>query len=103
MTLYERLAEHVRAAFPAIYVQSHEHEDALAEMARLCHDQRWSLAAWDVDRGLRVGGGQSSPEADNAAATPDPVAAVKAVNAMATADGTALLVLVNFHRYLHSA
>jgi hypothetical protein len=104
MSLYERLAEHVRAAFPAVYVQSHEHEDALAEIARLCRDQHWSLACWDVDRGLRAGGGgQSSSEADNAAAAADPVAAVKAVNAMATPDGTALLVLVNFHRYLHSA
>ena len=103
---HERLAEHVRAAFPAIYVQSHEHEDALAEMAHPCPDQHWSLAAWDVDRGMRRGGGggggQGSPDADVTGAA-DPVAAVKAVNALAAADGTALPVLVNFHRDLHSA
>ena len=33
MSLSERLAELVRAAFTGIYVQSHEHEDAHAEIA----------------------------------------------------------------------
>jgi hypothetical protein len=102
MSLYERLAEHVRAAFPAIYVQTHEPEDALSEIARLCSDQRWSLASWDVDRGLRVGA-QTAADAGGGAGGADPVAALKAVSAMATPDGTAVLVLVNFHRFLQSA
>ncbi len=96
MSLYEQLAEHLRAAFPALYIQTHEPEDALVEIARLCRDQQWSLARWDIDRGLTIG--------DQASAqSPDPVAAIKAVNAMATPDGTAVMVLVNFHRFIQSA
>ena len=56
MTLAERLAEYVRAAFSGIYIRSHEHDDAIAEIARLCRDQGWSLATWDVDRGLAIAG-----------------------------------------------
>jgi hypothetical protein len=101
MTLSERLAEYVAAAFTGIYVQSHEHEDALAEVGRLCRDRGWAFASWDVDRGLRVAG-QSAQEAATATAT-DPVAAVRSLSAMATTDGSALLVLPNFHRFLHGA
>jgi len=35
--------------------------------------------------------------------TNDPLAAIRAVNALATTDGAALLVLTNFHRFLNSA
>src|SRR3954451_6618715 len=98
MSLYEQLAEHVRAAFPALYVQTHEPDDALAEIGRLCRDEGWSLAAWDVDRGLRAGGPAGTAAPADGGAT-DPVAAVKAVSAMAAPGGTAVLVLVNFHRF----
>ena len=52
MTLAERLSEYVRAAFSGIYVRSFEHDDAIAEIARLCRDQAgpWppgtSTGAW---------------------------------------------------------
>ena len=101
MSLSERLEELVRAAFTGIWVQSHEHEDALAEVARLCAGRGWSMATWDVDRGLSLygaGGQDASP-----AATPDPVAAVKSINALARPESSALLVLVNFHRFQQSA
>ncbi len=43
MTLAERLAEYVRACFPGLYVVSHEHDDAVAEIAALCRARagRW--------------------------------------------------------------
>ena len=97
MTLSEKLAEYIAAAFTGVWVQSHEHADALAEVARLCRDRRWASAAWDVDRGLQVAG-QSTPNT----AVADPVAAIKSVNALATPDGSALLVLPNFHRFMQS-
>ncbi|MCA1685842.1 MAG: AAA family ATPase [Planctomycetia bacterium] len=100
MTLAERLSEYVRAAFSGIYVRSHEHDDAVAEVAELCRNQGWSLATWDVDRGLTLAG-----QADGAGVVPgaaDPLAAIRSLPALATADGTALLVLRNFHRYLGS-
>ena len=101
MELTSSLYEHIAAAFTGLWVQSCEHEDALAEIAALCKDHKWSLAVWDVDRGLQVGG-------KAAEAAGDPVAAIKSVNALAPeggegAEGAALLVLPNFHRFLHSA
>ncbi|HWE35743.1 MAG TPA: hypothetical protein VG406_04160, partial [Isosphaeraceae bacterium] len=96
MTLAERLSELVRAAFSGIYVVSREHDDALAELAALCRREGWALATWDADRGLEAPG---RPAETGAA---DPLAAVRALAALATPDGTAVLVLRNFHRYLGS-
>ena len=101
MTLAERLQELVRAAFSGIYVHSFEHDDAVAEIARLCRQEDWALATWDVDRGLALAG-QPADAATPIQAT-DPLAAVRALGALATADGTAVLVLRNFHRFLNSA
>ena len=54
MTLAERLAEHVRACFTGIWISSHEHQDALAEIAELCRREDWRLVTWDIDQGLSV-------------------------------------------------
>jgi hypothetical protein len=97
MSLSQRLGEYVAAAFTGIWVVSHEHPDALAEIARLCRDRQWALASWDVDRGL-VTCGQPA-----AAMTGDPVAAIRAISALANPESSALLVLPNFHRFLQSA
>jgi hypothetical protein len=97
MTLPERLSELVRAAFSGIWIRSSEHEDALAEVARTCRERGWTFATWDVDRGLALDGHASA-----SAAAADPLAAVRALGGLATPDGTAILVLVNFHRFLGS-
>ena len=55
MTLAERLRELVRAAFSGIYVHSFEHEDAIPRSPGSAASEGWSLATWDVDRGLRPG------------------------------------------------
>jgi hypothetical protein len=96
MTLAQRLGEYVRAAFSGLWVRSFEHDDAVAEIAALCRDNGWSLATWDVDRGL-AGDGAGAAAVPGA---PDPLAAVRALGALATPDGTALLILRNFHRFL---
>jgi hypothetical protein len=101
MTLAERFSEYVRAAFSGIYVRSHEHDDAIAEIARLCRDQGWSLATWDVDRGLTIAGRTDGPGSVPGAA--DPLAAIRSLAAMATPEGTAILVLRNFHKFMGSA
>lgn len=100
MTLAERLRELIDACFTGIWVQSFEHDDALGEAARLCQEQAWRLATWDVARGLAVVG---AGEGGTSAVGNDPLAALRALPALATADGTALLVLTNFHRFLQSA
>ena len=44
MKINTRLAEYVRACFTGIWIESHEHQDALTEIAQLCHDEQWQLA-----------------------------------------------------------
>src|SRR4051812_12941390 len=99
MRLADRLSELVRACFTGLWVESHEHDDALAEIAALCQEEKWRLSVWDVERGLTTPG-TNSPANSTA---PDPLAAIRALPALAAANGTALLVLVNFHRFLNSA
>ena len=101
MTLSGRLQELVRAAFSGIYVHSFEHDDAVDEIARLCRQENWALATWDLDRGLSLAGGDGGAVPDDRSA--DPLAALRALGGLATPDGTALLVLRNFHRFLNSA
>ena len=100
MTLAERLSEFVRAAFTGLWVQSFEHDDAIAEIARLCRQQRWALATWDIDRGLNLPG--RATDSGTAVSAADPLAAIRSLGAMANPDGTALLVLRNFHRFLNN-
>ena len=100
MTLSSRLVEYILAAFTGIWIQSHEHQDALAEIAQMCRQESWRLCVWDIERGLQVSG-TNGQAAENGNA--DPLAAIRSVNALATDDSSALLVLVNFHRFLQSA
>ena len=62
MTLAERLSEYVRAASAASGSSRFEHDDAIAEIARLCRQQGWTLATWDIDRGLSLAGGRRRPD-----------------------------------------
>ena len=78
-----------------------EHDDALAEIAQMCREQNWRLAVWDIERGLQIPGQANGQPAD--AGGNDPLAAIRSINALASADSSAILVLVNFHRFLQSA
>ena len=98
MKINTRLSEYVRACFTGIWIESHEHQDALTEIAQLCHDEQWQLATWDIESGLNVPG-----QTEQDASSNDPLAAIRAINALATPDGTAILILQNFHRFLQSA
>lgn len=99
MTLTERLVEYVSACFTGLWIESHEHEDALREMARMCRDQEWRLAVWDVDRGLQLPGSGQPADAGGS----DPLAAIRSLGALASPKSSAILVLVNFHRFMQSA
>jgi predicted kinase len=101
MTLAERLSEYVRAAFSGIWVQTHEQDDVLHEIAQISRENSWNLATWDLERGLKHNGWNADEPALPGA--PDPLAAVRSLRAMTTPDGTTLLVLRNFHRFLGSA
>ena len=91
MNLAETLREYIQACFTGLWVESHEHEDALAEIAQLCRDEDWRLATWDVDAGLSVPGQAGDAEPSGS----DPLAAIRAVSALAPADGTAVVATCN--------
>jgi SpoVK/Ycf46/Vps4 family AAA+-type ATPase len=98
LNLRNRLTEYVRACFTGIWIESHEHQDALTEIAQLCRDEEWQFATWDIEAGLSI---SDQSEAD--AASSDPLAAIRSINSLATPEGTAILVLQNFHRFTQSA
>lgn len=95
MSLTQRLSEYIAAAFSGIWIMSFEHDDALVEIARMCNERKWNLASWDIERGL-VTGGQAAANAT------DPLAAIRALPSLASADSSVLLVLPNFHRFMQS-
>ncbi|MDB5338007.1 MAG: ftsH4 2 [Planctomycetaceae bacterium] len=99
MTLSERLSELVRACFTGLWIESHEHQDAQAEIAKLCRQENWRLAVWNIERGLSIAG-QSETEPTGGQ---DPLAAIRSLPALSSQDSSAILVLENFHRFLSSA
>jgi hypothetical protein len=101
MSLSIPVREYISACFTGLWVQSHEHSDALAEIAQMCRKENWQLAVWDVSSGLQLPGQANTPLAD--AGNTDPLAAIRALNALASPESSAVLVLVNFHRFLQSA
>jgi hypothetical protein len=98
--LANRLSEYIQACFSGIWIESHEHEDALREIAQLCHQESWAWASWDISRGLQHSGPAT---AEPTPASSDPLAALRALDALASPHSSALLVLTNFHRFLASA
>lgn len=97
MSLTQNLAEYIRACFTGIWIESHEHQDALVAIAELCRKEDWQMATWDIDQGLRVAGTEITTEVT------DPLTAVRSLNSLVTPDGTSLLVLQNFHHFMQSA
>lgn len=98
MKLTDCLAEYISACFSGLWIESQEHEDALSEITSMCRDHQWRLATWDIDQGLQIPG-----QPHNSSDGTDPLAAIRTINALASADSSALLVLTNFHRFLNSA
>jgi len=100
MSLTQRLSEYVRACFTGIWIESHEHEDALAEIARLCREEHWRLATWDIATGVELSGGVAREDLEST--TNDPLAAIRSLAGQADSEEPTLLVLRNFHRFLGS-
>ena len=69
MSFTDTLREYIAAAFPGLWVQTFEPNEAAREIALLARDQKWSLASWDIDQGLKVG-------QESASETTDPIAAL---------------------------
>ena len=96
MTLAQEITDYVNAAFTGLWVQTSEPDEAEREIVRLARERHWRLAVWDVASGLRVHGDEEPP---SEAAAGEPLAALRALPALASAKGTAILALHNFHRF----
>lgn len=99
MTLAEQLTDYVNAAYSGIWIVTHEPDEAEREIVQHAGQQKWDIAVWDVAQGLRLPGAGPQP-ADTGAG--DPLAALRALPALAKPGGTGLLLLHNFHRFLTS-
>ena len=85
------LREYIDAAFSALWVQTHEPDDAVAEIRRLALENSWQIVGLDAASGLLA----TTPENPEF----DPLATLQA--AMATATGeTRLVILPYFAQYM---
>ena len=100
MPLAKQLAEYISACFTGLWIESHQ--------ARRCPSRdlatlpRAEMAAGDLGHraGLQIPGQNNGQQTD--AGGSDPLAAIRSINALASADSSAVLALVNFHRFLSS-
>ena len=99
MKLSDQLTDYVHAAFSGLYIQSSEPDEAEREILQLAREQHWKAAVWDVAHGLRLPNEHAEAPHDSAG---DPLAALRALPALAERDGTALLILHNFHKFWNS-
>ncbi|HEY7328490.1 MAG TPA: AAA family ATPase [Gemmataceae bacterium] len=97
MNLTERLTDYVHAACTGLWIQTQEADEAEREILQHASQQDWKLAIWDVTNGLRLAGASSPISTD----TRDPLAALRALPSLAERNGTALLLLHQFHRFLN--
>jgi hypothetical protein len=80
--LKQKLKELVSACFTGIWIETFEFQEAIRGIAELCRDEEWMGATWDVGLGLRVGNGEPINDAT------DPLAAIGALKALASPEGT---------------
>lgn len=100
MKLADQLTSYISAAFTGIWIETREADEAEREIVQHARKNKWKIAVWDVASGLRVPGANAT---GTEAGAGDPLAALRALPALADEKGTAILVLHNFHRFLTSA
>jgi hypothetical protein len=101
MRLTDLLTDYIHAAFTGLWVQTSEPDEAEREILQHARQQQWQLAVWDIANGLRLPG-QPSNSNTEMSSSGDPLAPLRALPALATSDGTALLLLHQFHRFLNN-
>lgn len=107
MSLLTQLNDYINAAFSGLWVTTIEPDEAERELVEHARRRQWTLAVWDLARGLRFPANAPAtvPQVD------DPLAVLKALPTLApvptgvdptASEHTTLLVLPNFHRFLNS-
>lgn len=105
MSLVNQINDYINAAFSGIWIQTIEPEEAERELVEHARHQHWTLAVWDVARGLRLPLNPSATTPEVA----DPLAVLRVLPTLAptnsdgSGESTTLLMLPNFHRFLNSA
>ena len=107
MSLVSQLNDYINAAFSGLWIQTVEPEEAERELIDHARSQHWTLAVWDVARGLRLPLNTSATIPEVA----DPLAVLRVLPTLApvasgdssSMEPTTLLLLPNFHRFLSSA
>ncbi len=99
MKLTEQLTDYIPAAFSGVYIQTLEPDEAEREIVQLARQRKWKIAVWDIATGLRLPNNPGTIRGD--AGPGDPLAALRALPSLADPNGTALLLLHNFHRFLN--
>jgi hypothetical protein len=100
MTLSDQLTDYVHAAFSGLWIVTHEPDEAEREIVHHARQQQWNVAVWDVAQGLRL---PHAPEASSPeTGAGDPLAALRALPGLSHRQGTGLLLLHHFHRFLHN-
>src|SRR4051794_19205226 len=100
MKLTEQLTDYIHAAFTGLWVQTHEPDEAEREIIQHARTQQWKVAVWDVANGLRLPDAPGTIRGD--AGPGDPLPALRALPSLAQSDGTALLLMHGFHRFLNN-
>jgi hypothetical protein len=100
MTLTEQLTDYINAAFTGLWITTHEPDEAEREIIQQAEQHDWKVAVWDIARGLRLPANPGTLRSD--AGPGDPLAVLRALPALAKPDGTAVLLLHNFHRFLNN-
>lgn len=106
MSLIAQLTDYIHAAFTGLWVQTFEPDEAEHELIEHALRSNWTLAIWDLARGLRVPAHPHGPVPEVA----DPVTVLRTLPTLAPPQSpdpdvelaTTLLLLPNFHRFLHS-
>ena len=100
MTLASTLTDYVNAACPGLYVHTMEPDEAEREIVQLARQHQWKIGIWDIAQGLRLPASSGSQRFD--VGPGDPLAVLRALPSLADPNGTALLLLHNFHRVMNS-
>ena len=98
MSFSTQLWELVRAGFPAIWIQTHEVDEAIAETVKISRANGINLLRWNISSGLQLLHGS----VDDVPSVNDPLNAVRFLRQTKT-DNSTFVVLENFHRFLESA
>ena len=99
MRLTQQLTDYINACFTGLWIRTHEPDEAEREIVQHAKQKEWIIAVWDIANGLRLPGAKNARQDTGAG---DPLAALRALPALASQKGTALLLLHNFHAFLKS-